>query len=172
MTEAKINLTTGEFECGFVNLASPTPQHNKYGVEMILPDDSPDLKAITTAITKVGKDAGVEDGHSPVKQATSWDGEKKIPRPGYLCVATKTNKESLENRFKALDIENQEIDLNQIRKGDTARAKICVKPYDTGSIRGVTIYLNAIQKLSSGYDDSFGPLPDTPEEQQEENLPF
>ena len=37
MTEAKINLTTGEFECGFVNLASPNKFGN-YGVEMILPD--------------------------------------------------------------------------------------------------------------------------------------
>ena len=48
MTEAKINLTTGEFECGFVNLASPNKFGN-YGVEMILPDSSAELKAITTA---------------------------------------------------------------------------------------------------------------------------
>jgi len=171
MTEAKINLTTGEFECGFVNLASPNKFGN-YGVEMILPDSSAELKAITTAITKAGKDAGVEDGHSPVKQATEWDGENSNPRSGYLSITAKTNEKSLGSFFKALDVGNEEIDLTTIRKGDTARAKICVKPYDTGSNRGVTVYLNAIQKLSSGYDDSFGPLPDKPEAQQEEDLLF
>jgi len=171
MKSNNIYMTTGSFECGFIHLTEPS-KFDKYGVEMIFDQKDPAYIELERVIDEAGKGAGVEDGHNPIKPATGWDSvkEEKVPRTGFVSITAKTNKESLQERFKLVDAADQKLELGDLRRGNVARAKIGVHPYDTGTNKGVTIYLNAVQKISGDDFESFGPLPDQPPAQQGEDL--
>ncbi len=154
MKANEITLTTKPFECGWVHLTKPDEYSSKFDVEMIFGTDDTGLTEITEAVEK----AGSGEGHNPVKVHKD--------RQGMYSIKAKSKYD-----VRIVGADNSEIDKSSLRKGDTARANIKIAPYDAGGNKGVTIYLQAVQKIAygDGHDD-FGPLPDQSPAQQADDL--
>jgi hypothetical protein len=172
MKEKGIYITTVPFECGFIHLTEPSKfGEDKYSLEMIFDTEDPGVKKIRNAVADVGKAAGVQEGWNPIKPAFGWDSEKqeKVSRSGFVAITGKLNKTYLETKFQLIGVEEEDLELSDLRRGDIARAQIGVVSYDLGANKGVTIYLNRVQKISGNDSfESFGPLPNNDGQQGED----
>lgn len=134
----------------------------KYTVTLELTPDS--VTDIQKAITSVGSGKGT----NPLKQ---------IPDDAEYSAGHFRMKAKSRFKVRVIDINNKDVDPSSISNGDEVRASIGLAHYKTGVNEGVTIYLNALQLLSSksaGQAIDFGELPPgyEPGADLEDALPF
>ena len=144
-TMSEISMTTGEFEAGWVHLARKD-DFGGYNIEMVFKSDSDAVKELIGVIEEADLNQG--GGHIPIK----LEGD-----------LTKIKAKS-KYEVKIYDTQRQQISASEIQKGDTCRARVKIRPYETRGNKGVSVLLNGVQKIANGEsrveqaDDWFPPV--------------
>ena len=150
----KVNVTTDEFEAKFVNLTEHESfdgkTTGKFSITMAFKEESEGAKKIATAVAEADDFKG--EGHSPIKE-----------REGNVEVKGKSKFE-----VRCVDADNNSIPADQIDFGDICRAEIAFQAYQTGTSKGVTCYLQSVQKLRNR---EFGTSTDNPPPKDDNYLP-
>ena len=148
-TMSEISMTTGEFETGWVHLAKED-DFGGYNIEMLFKSGSKAAKELIAAIEKADLTGG--DGHIPIK----LDADQTV-------IKAKTKYE-----VKIVNSMNKPISASEIQSNDICRARIKIRPYDNKGNQGVSVLLNAVQKIDDG---EFRGTIESKEEPIEESFP-
>jgi len=150
----RVNVTTDEFEAKFVNLTEHESFDGKttgrYSITMAFEEGSEGAKKVATAVAEADDFKG--EGHSPIKH-----------REGNVEVKGKSKFD-----VRCVDANNNSISADQINFGDICRAEITFQAYQTGNSKGVTCYLQSVQKLRNR---EFGGNNDSPPPKDDNYLP-
>jgi hypothetical protein len=130
-TMSEISMTTGEFETGWVHLAKED-DFGGYNIEMLFKSGSKEAKELIAAIEKADLTGG--DGHIPIK----LDADQ-------TAIKAKSKFE-----VKVVDSLNKTIPASEIWQSDICRARVKIRPYDARGNKGVSVLLNAVQKIANG----------------------
>jgi hypothetical protein len=140
------NVTTEPFEVKYPNLEEyetfDGKSTKKYSVTLSFAEGSDGAKKMIEAVAQA--DCWKGEGHNPIKYK---DGRVEL-------------KAKSQYEVRIVDAENETINASDISSGDKCRANITLKSYQTGSGKGVTVYLNSIQKLKNrefGTDNNYLP---------------
>ena len=129
----RVNVTTDEFEAKFVNLTEHESFDGKttgrYSITMAFEEGSEGAKKVAIAVAEADDFKG--EGHSPIKH-----------REGNVEVKGKSKFD-----VRCVDANNNSIPADEIDFGDICRAEISFQSYQTGNSKGVTCYLQSVQKL-------------------------
>ena len=138
------DIVTGEFDTGFVHLASTEEiqgtDTGKYSIQMRFKNGSEALKELESALEKFDEMNG--EGWSPLKVG---QGEYD---DGYVIVKAKTQFQPI-----CKNVNGELIDAGAIRKGDKCRAIIKFGEFNSGSMKGNTIFLQKVQRIADSGTD-------------------
>ena len=131
----RVNLTTDDFTAKFVNLTENEEwdgkSTGKFSITMEFDEGTPGAKKIIEAVAQADPFGG--EGRCPIRYN---DGKVEIKGKSKFCV-------------RVVDATNTDLPASEITHGDTCRAEISFAAYEAGGGKGVTCYLNAVQKISN-----------------------
>lgn len=162
---ASQTVITPEAIAGFPKLFKAEPDLNgeeKFSVTLIFPKGT-DLTAVKKAVAaaakkKFGDQAGetIRNQEHPFIRGASTKDKAKIKKYGWpegcsYIVAKSKDRPGIVSTYRDAEGKPQIItDENQIYSGVIVKAQLFAHPYDSAGNKGVTLFLNNIQKVKDG----------------------
>lgn len=166
MAKPKTRVTTPEATASFPQLfeaKAANPKDDPKFTVTILFDEGQDLSTLEAAV-EAAIERGIEkkwDGKRPAKLVLPFkDGNEKMdkddnPRPEFANRTYLTVGASADDQPKVVDENLQPIiNAKDVYGGCRIRAAISAYPWTYGKKKGVSFYLNSVQKASDG--EAFG----------------